>query len=436
MEEMMATKLERIADKSAKEPKLVFTSLYHLINEGMLIQCHRELDGRKAVGIDKVSKEEYESSLKSNIADLVRRLKTKSYKPQPSLRVYIPKGNGKMRPLGIAAYEDKIVQLALKKIVEAVYEPKFLENMHGFRPNRNCHGAIKTMCREIVHKKINYIVDADIKGFFNHMNHEWMMKFLEQHIHDPNILWLVKKYLKAGVMEDGEYMPSEEGSAQGNIISPVLANIYMHYVLMLWFKVVAKKRTKGECFLIVYADDFIAGFQHQWEAEAYYSELQKRMNKFGLELESSKSRLLEFGRYAIERRKVRGERKPETFDFLGFTFYCGKSQEGRFCVIPKTSRKKYAQKVKNMKEWLRTRLTYPIKSTMETLNRKLVGHYRYYGITHNGYMLVKFHYDTTLVLFKMMNRRSQKRSYTWEGFRMMLEYYPMARPKIYNSLYT
>lgn len=308
--------------------------------------------------------------------------------------------------------------------------------MYGFRPGRSCHDAIKGMCREIVFHKVNYIVDADIKGFYDHVNHDWMIKFLEVHIKDPNILKLVKKYLKAGVMDQGVYESGEEGTAQGNIISPILANIYMHYVLMLWFKAMKRNRVKGDCFLVVYADDFIAGFQHKWEAEEYYRELQERMKKFGLELESSKSRLLEFGRYAVERRKARGEGKLETFDFLGFTFYCGKSREGKFCVIPMTSRKKFKQKVRGMKEWLMNQLTSPLKDTMGTLNRKLTGHYRYYGVTHNGEMLKKFHFIATHLLFKMMNRRSQKKSYTWEGFRMMLKHYPLAQPKIYFSLYT
>ena len=431
----METKLERIADKSARETKPEFTSLYHLLNAELLTQCHRELDGSKALGIDRVSKEEYGKDLRENIKDLVVRLKNKSYKPLPSLRKYIDKGNGKKRPLGLAAYEDKIVQLGLKKILEAVYEPKFRDIMYGFRPNRSCHGAVKELCSRIVREKINYIVDADIKGFFDHMDHEWILEFVKYYMKDPNILGLIRKYLKAGVMEEGEYKASEEGAVQGGIISPVLANIYMHHVLVLWYERKWKKTAKGDSFLIVYADDFIAGFQYKEEAEAYYREMQERMSKFGLEIESSKSRLLEFGRYAEERRKRRGEGKPETFDFLGFTFYCGKSRGGKYCVIPRTSRKKFRAKLRAIKDWLKRVRNIPVKEVMATLNRKLVGHYRYYGISHNGQMLVKFHYYTTLMLFRMMNRRSQKRSYTWEGFRQMLTYYPMAKPRIYFNIY-
>ena len=318
----METKLVRIAEISATTKHPIFTSVYHLINEDMLKQCHKELDGSKAVGIDKVTKDEYGKNLDRNIKDLVQRLKNKSFKPLPSLRVYIPKANGKKRPLGIASYEDKIVQMAVKKILGAIYEPRFLNCMYGFRPNRGCHEAIKEVYQRISYGKISYIVDADIKGFFDHIDHEWMMKFLEWNIQDKNLLWLIRKYLKAGIMEQGKFEPTEEGSAQGSVMSPMLANIYMHHVLTLWFKLVVKKEMQGECFLVNFADDFVAGFQYKSEAERYYKELKERMEKFGLELESSKSRLIEFGRFAEQNRRAKGEHKPETFDFLGFTFYC------------------------------------------------------------------------------------------------------------------
>jgi len=258
----METKLVRIAEISATTKHPIFTSVYHLINEDMLKQCHKELDGSKAVGIDKVTKDEYGKNLDRNIKDLVQRLKNKSFKPLPSLRVYIPKANGKKRPLGIASYEDKIVQMAVKKILGAIYEPRFLNCMYGFRPNRGCHEAIKEIYQRISYGKISYIVDADIKGFFDHIDHEWMMKFLEWNIQDKNLLWLIRKYLKAGIMEQGKFEPTEEGSAQGSVMSPMLANIYMHHVLTLWFKLVVKKEMQGECFLVNFADDFVAGFQY------------------------------------------------------------------------------------------------------------------------------------------------------------------------------
>lgn len=431
----MGTKLERIAEISAHSSRPEFTSLYHHINAEMLIQCHKELNGKKAVGIDKVTKAEYETNLEENIANLVVRLKSRAYKPLPSLRVFIPKSNGKMRPLGIASYEDKIVQLAVKKILEAIYEPRFLTCMYGFRPNRGCHTAIKEAYQRMYNGKINYIVDADIKGFFDHMSHDWLMKFLNLYIKDPNLLWLIQKYLKAGVMTDGVYEESEEGSAQGNIISPILANIYMHNVLTLWYKFVIAKKRQGDNFLIVYADDFIAGFQYKREAEIYYTELKERMKKFNLELEESKSRLLEFGRYAESNRRKRGMGKPEAFDFLGFTFYCGKSRKGNPCVMLRTNRKKLRQKLKDTKLWLYQNRTMPVKEMIKALNLKLVGHYRYYGISFNGKMITNYLHRVQQFLFKSLNRRSDKKSYSWNGYIEMLKHYPIAKPRIYCSLF-
>ena len=431
----METKLERIADKSRNEKRPIFTSLYHLINEELLKKCHRELDGNKAEGIDNVSKKEYAEDLDENIKDLVIRLKNKAYKPAPALRVYIPKDNGKMRPLGISIYEDKIVQLALKKILEAIYEPKFQDNMYGFRANNSCHKAIKYVHKSISTTRINYIVDADIKGFFDHIDHEWMIKFIEYNIKDPNIIGLIKKYLKAGIMDKGKYVATEEGSAQGNIISPVLANIYMHFVLVLWYKEVIEKRAEGENFLVVYADDFIAGFQYQREAQAYYEALKKRMSKFGLELESSKSKIIKFGKFAEQNRKALGQGKPETFDFLGFTFYCSRTRQGKPCIKVKTSKKKFKQKAKAMKVWLYENRDTKVSELMGKLRIKLLGHYRYYGISHNSTMIRTFRHRTIEYLFKVLNRRSNRKSYSWEGFNEMLKYYKLPYPKIYFSLF-
>ena len=396
---VMETKLERIAEISASMPRPEFTSLYHLINKDMLLQCHKELDGSKAVGIDEITKKEYERNLEQNIDGLVERLKRKSYKPQPSIRVYIPKSNGKLRPLGIACYEDKIVQLALKKILEAIYEPRFLNCMYGFRPNRGCHDAIKELYKRLNNTKICYIVDADIKGFFDHMK-------------------------------------NEEGSAQGNIISPVLANIYMHNVLTLLYKFIITKECKGDNFLIVYEDDFVAGFQYKWEAENYYKLLKERMEKFGLQLEESKSRLLQSGAYIARAKQKRGEStRLETFDFLGFTFYCGRSRKGMPYIMPKTSSKKFRQKIRDIKVWLYANRDQSLKKLMGMLNVKLVSHYRYYGISFNGRMISNYKQQVRELLFKVLNRRSDRKSYTREGFIEMLKYYPLVMPKIYVSLF-
>ena len=432
----METKLERIASKSANTKRPESTSLYHLINNELLMQCHKEVDGNKAVGIDEITKREYSENLEGNIENLVDRLKRKSYKPMPSLRVYIPKSNGKMRPLGIACYEDKIVQLALKKILEAIYEPKFLNCMHGFRANRRCHTAVKELYDRINIGKITRVVDADIKGFFDHMKHEWILKFLNYYIKDKNILRLVKKYLKAGIIDNGQLVKSDEGTAQGNIISPVLANIYMHNVLTLWFQYIIAKECKGECFLVVYADDFIAGFQYPWEAERFYEQLRSRMAKFGLELEENKSRIVESGRYLASLKAKRGEStRLGTFDFLGFTFYCGRTTKGNPWIMPKTSSKKFRQKVKEIKIWLYNNKEQKLGKLMYMLNVKLVGHYRYYGISFNSRMISNYKQQVRELLYKVLNRRSEKKSYTREGFIEMMKYYKLVNPKIYYSLF-
>jgi group II intron reverse transcriptase/maturase len=432
----MATKLDRISELSARNPKMVFTSLYHLINEELLRECHQELDGKKATGVDNITKAEYEAKLDENIKDLVERLKRKSYKPQPSLRVYIPKVNGKMRPLGMAAYEDKLVQAALGRILMAVYEPKFRNSMYGFRPNLGCHDALKALNQKIEKGKTSYIVDADIKGFFNNMEHERIIELIRFRITDPNILWLIKKTLTAGVVDDGKWQPTVKGSEQGNLASPVIANVYMHYALALWFETVFKKESRGECNIIIYADDFVATFQYKDDAEKFLEAVNERFSLFGLELESTKTRLVEFGRFAERDRKKRGDRKPETFDFLGFTHYCSISYKtGHFRVKRRTSLKKYRLKLKEMNLWIKQNRHLRLKDMNNKLNQKLRGHYQYYGITDNFKCIQNFMDNTRRMLFKWLNRRSQRKSYTAEGFNELIKLFPPARPRIYVNIY-
>ena len=432
----MGTKLDRIRELSASNPTMVFTSLYHLINEELLRECHKELDGNKATGVDNVTKAEYEVNLDENLKDLVHRLKYKSYKPQPSLRVFIPKINGKLRPLGMAAYEDKLVQSALGRILMAVYEPKFRDNMYGYRPNLGCHDAIKELNRLIEKCKTNFVFEADVKGFFNNMKHEVILDLIKFRITDPNILWLIKKTLTAGVMEDGKWQPTISGSEQGNLASPVIANIYMHYALALWFDTVFKKECKGECGLVIYADDFVATFQYKWEATKFHAAIQERFAKFGLELEPTKTKLLEFGRFADQNRKERGEGKPETFDFLGFTHSCSKSHKnGWFNVKRRTANKKQRMKLKEMNLWLKQNRTLRVRDLISALNRKLRGHYQYYGITGNVDCTADFLFHTQKLLFKWLNRRSQRKSYSWDGFNELLKVFPLAKPRVYFNLY-
>jgi len=433
----MATKLDRIGELSASNSKMVFTSLYHLINEDLLRECHRELDGRKATGVDKVTKAEYEVNLDENLKDLVERLKRKSYKPQPSLRVYIPKVNGKMRPLGMAAYEDKLVQSALGKVLMAVYEPKFHPRMYGFRPNRGCHDALKELTQQVQYGKTSYVVDADIKGFFNNIEHERVLELIKFRLADPNTLWLIKKTLTAGVVEDNKWQPTVKGTEQGNLASPVIANIYMHYALALWFEVKFKKTCRGECGIVIYADDFVATFQFKEEAERFLKAVSERFASFGLELEPTKTRLLEFGRFAEENRNKRGEGKPETFDFLGFTHYCSKSPKtGRFRVKRKTARKKFGTKLKETNLWLKQNRHQRIKDIIHTLNLKLRGHYLYYGVTDNYKAIDNYRFAVRRMLFKWLNRRSQRKSYSWEEFEDLLKVYPLISPRIHVNIYS
>ena len=308
---IMETKLARISQLSKENPEMVFTSIGHLINEDMLKHCHEKMDGDKAVGIDGVTKEEYSRNLDENLRNLVNRQKRKAYKPKPARRVEIPKDNGKTRPLSIYCYEDKLIQEALKEILEAVFEPHFYDEMTGFRPDRSCHKAIQKLNGDLEKRPTNYVLDADIKSFFNHLDHEWIIRLVESKIKDPNMIRLVRRTLKSGVMEDFQYEATEEGSGQGSVCSPIIANVYMHYVLIWWFKKVIQPRLKGYAGLTVYADDFVVCFQHREDAEFFYEHLKKRMEHFGLQLEESKSRLIEFGRYAQENAHRRG-RKSDT----------------------------------------------------------------------------------------------------------------------------
>lgn len=431
----METKLKRISEISQKNPKGTFTSIGHLINKDMLKLCHNEMDKNKAVGIDGISKELYHENLDENLDKLVEALKRKSYKPQPVRRVLIPKENGKTRPLGIAVYEDKLVQQALKKVLEAVFEPWFKDCMYGFRPGRSCHTALKRLSTIIEHGKTSFILDADIEGFFNHIDHEWLIKFVEVRIKDPNIIRLIRRMLKAGISENGEFIETEEGTAQGSGCSPILANIYMHYVLVLWFYKIVKPQFKGFCEIVVYADDFVCCFQYKKEAEQFHQMLKERFSKFGLKLEESKSRLIEFGRFAEATRKSRGEGKPETFDFLGFTHYCSKCRKGNFRVKRKTSKKKFKAKLKLFIDWVKENRTLRKKDLIEKLNVKLAGYYRYYGVTDNFEAMRSFMWKVTRAVFVWLNRRSQKKSYTWKRFFDMLKHYPIMRPKIYVSVF-
>lgn len=430
----MSTKLARIAEIAKERPSEKFTSLAHLLDEAMLKACHKELSKGKAPGIDRVTKEEYEANLDENITNLVNRLKRKAYRPQPVKRTYIPKpGSDKMRPLGIPAYEDKIVQLGLTKILSAIAD--FLACSFGFRPGRGCHDALKALSFLIETRKVNYIVDADIKGFFDHVDHEWLMKFLSHRVVDPSIHRLIRRILKAGYLEEGTLHTTEEGTPQGGVISPLLANIYLHYALDLWFEKIVKESCRGEAYMVRYADDFVCCFQYKEDAEKFYRALQTRLSKFNLSIAAEKSKIIAFGRFAAGNAARQGKGKPATFDFLGFTHYCGISRTGKFRVKRKTSRKKYKAALSRMKAWIKHNRNMPVWELVAVWRSKLLGHYHYYGITDNGKMLSNFLYDTTRLLFKWLNRRSQRKSFDWEKFNLFLKKCQLPQPKIYVHIY-
>ena len=432
----METKLARISEMSAEHPELIFTSIGHLINVELLTECHRSMDRKKAVGIDGITKDVYEVNLKRNLEDLVIRLKERTYKPKPAKRVEIPKDNGKVRPLSIYCYEDKLVQEAVRRLLEAVFEPHFYDEMMGFRPNRGCHDAVKKLSVMLEKRKTNWVLDADIKGFFDHLDHDWIIRFVESRIKDPNVTRLIRRMLKGGIVKDFQFEQSEEGSGQGSVCSPILANIYMHYILVWWFKERIQPALKGFSGLVVYADDFVVCFQYKHEAETFYELLKKRMLYFGLEMEESKTRLIEFGCFANRDRKQRGEAKAETFTFLGFTHICSTGSNGWFRVKRKTSRKKFAKKYREINKTIRDMRTWKLKDFFLKINQILIGYYRYYGITDNYRSLNSMRYRVKGMIFYWLNRRSQKRSYTWEEFYDLLKIFPLAAPRIYTNIYS
>jgi RNA-directed DNA polymerase len=429
--EPVATKLLRIAGKARKEPCFKFTSLYHLMNEELLRECFGRLRKDAAAGIDDVTKEEYAENLDANLLHLIERLHRMAYKPQPVRRVYIPKpGSNKQRPLGIPCLEDKLVQAGMVRILESVYEQDFITDSYGFRPARSCHDALKALSDSVEGKPVNHIVEADIKGFFDNVNREWLMKFVEHRIGDKRVQRMVQRFLKAGVYEDGTVTISDEGTPQGGVISPLLANIYLHYALDLWFEKVIRPKCTGFARMIRYADDFVVCFQYELDALKFRRELGNRLGKFGLEVEPTKTRVVKFGRFAVQNAKAKGER-PETFDFLGLTHYCGTRRDGKgYRMKRKTARKKFAAKVKAFKEWLKKARTLKTAELWETAKAKLRGHYAYYGVTDNLPGIKRFGVEVEKLLMKWLNRRGKRHCLTWEKFQEMVERFPLPKPRV------
>jgi group II intron reverse transcriptase/maturase len=430
----METKLERIAEVAKTKPKEKFISLAHLINEETIKECHKRMEKGKAAGIDDITKEAYEEKLDSNVKDLISRMKRQSYKPQPVRRVYIPKaGSDKLRPLGIPAYEDKLVQATVAKILNAIFEQDFLECSFGFRPQRSCHDAIKVVNAIVNKKEIKYIVDADIKAFFDNVDHVWLMKFVEYRIADPNILRLIVRFLKSGMMEAGIIYDTPEGTPQGGCISPILANLYLHFVVDLWFEKVIRKNIKGQAYMIRYADDAVFCFEKEEDAKEFYQQLVMRLKKFNLEVSEEKTKIISLGKDEVkddDDDDDSGTGKSESsFDFLGFTHYVSTNKYGGKTVRRKTSKKKFRASLMRFKEWIRMNRTMPIKILMKKLITKIRGHCNYYGVTGNRNSVNDFIDEIKRLLFKWLNRRSQRKSFNWDKFNMFLKKYPLPKAK-------
>ena len=416
------TSLLGIAKKARSEKRYRFRNLYRELNEELLRDSWRLLRKDAALGVDRVNAAEYEANLEENIHQLVERLKRKQYRARLVRRHYIPKGDGRMRPLGIPAIEDKLLQLAVKRLLEAIYEQDFLACSYGYRPRVGALDAADQLQMKLQFGGYHHVVEADIKGFFDNLSHEWLMRMLAERIDDQAILRLIKKWLKAGVLDtDGTVLRPEGGTPQGGIISPLLANVYLHYALDLWFEKVFQRSSRGGAFLVRYADDFVCGFGREEEAQRFYSELEERLRKFGLELAAEKTRVIPFSRY----------RKGETsFDFLGFEFRWGTDRQGQARLQRRTARKKFRNSVKRVAEWCKQNRHRRVGEQFKLLNAKLRGYYNYYGVRGNYASLNEFFQQVQRLHLKWLNRRSQRPSYTWAGYRELIQYFALARPRI------
>jgi RNA-directed DNA polymerase len=416
--------------KAARERKeMKFTALLHHLRIDLLRESFYALKRKAAPGVDGTRWQEYATGLEGRLVDLHSRVHRGAYQVKPSRRVYIEKPDGRQRPLGVAALEDKIVQQAVATILNQIYEEDFLGFSYGFRPGRSQHQALDALSVALTERKVNYVLDADIRGFFDHLDHGWLLKFVQHRVADPRILRLIQKWLKAGVMEAGHWSETERGTPQGAVISPLLANIYLHYVLDLWVNAWRNKHAFGDVIVVRYADDSVLGFQHQTEADRFLAAFRERLGKFGLELHPDKTRRIEFGRFAEQNRKRRGEGKPEAFDFLGFTHISGKDRKGNFTVRRKTVGKRMRSKLRELKQLLSSRRHDPLVQTGEWLRSVVQGYFNYHAVPGNSDALNVFRERVTWLWRGSLLRRSQRPHLTWDRMHRLAERW-LPKPRI------
>jgi RNA-directed DNA polymerase len=420
--------LDRIRQAARLRKKEKFTALLHHISTDLLERALFELEEHAAPGVDGLTWRDYEQNHEHNLADLHARVQRGAYRALPLRRVYIPKPDGRQRPLAVAALEDKIVQRATAEVLNAIYEEDFLGFSYGFRPGRGAHDALDALVVAIESRKVNFILDADIRAFFDEISQEWLVRFLEHRVGDRRITRLIQKWLKAGVLEDGVVSVSEMGTGQGSVISPLLANIYLHYTLDLWAERWRRRAATGEMIIVRYADDFIVGFQHESDARRFLDAMRERLGKFALSLHPEKTRLIEFGRFAAENRKRRGQGKPETFDFLGFTFICSTTRRGRFQIKRKSRRDRMRAKLQEIKQGLRRRMHRPIPEQGKWLKQVVTGYFNYHAVPTNGRALATFRFFISDLWRRTLRRRSQKDRMSWQRIeRLANDFLPKPR---------
>jgi len=413
--------LDRVRQAAKKDRKARFTALLHHVDLDLLRSSYFSLKRKAAAGVDGMTWEEYGEALEVRLADLHGRIHRGAYRAKPSRRVWIPKADGRQRPLGIAALEDKIVQHAVGTVLNQIWEEDFLGFSYGFRPGRSQQDALDALYVGITQKKVNWILDLDVQSFFDRVGHAWMIQFVEHRIADRRIVRLIQKWLQAGVLEEGRWFETKEGTPQGSVISPILANLYLHYVLDVWAQVWREKVARGEMIMVRYADDAVLGFQYREDAERFLEQLGERLRKFGLKLHPEKTRLIEFGRFAAERRDKRGEGKPETFNFLGFTHICGQSrQKGYFTVYRKTIGKRMAAKLNDIRQKLRQRMHGRTADTVGWLISVVRGYFQYHAVPDNEERLKAFRNDVLRLWLRQLRRRSQRSRWTWTCFQERL----------------